>query len=507
MQTSIRKYTRLLLPACAALLFAQCDALSDEDIQSLLLPQVAGSNFDVQVISAYPTDGLEGLKAEDQIYAIFSAPMDQEQTQSAFSMSSSTSSVSGSFTWEGQKMIFTPKDALADSGQYTMTVGRQSETETGVDMGEDYIVRFFALADTDNPYFISSTPSNGDTGVSDSTTITLNFSEPIDFSSASDGISVSPSFLNTITTSGNSVIINPQSTLTVGTIYTITANTSLTDLAGNPISTGQTISFVVGSDFGEPAITSAVAGATALTEGITTTGIEKTDTIVITFDEAMDVVNTESAITFSPTVANNMTWNAGNDTLTITPDTQFTEEENYTITIDTTATDASGNALDQSYTYYFYTDGATSIRPAVQDVRLENGSGLATCDGQGYTATYSAAMTNLDVIDITQLIDRNPAAGLETCVYRLRFLMNNTMVLTSMLAETSISAIVDDTGAIMSIYDVQVAGTEVFVEIHGNPFPIPTGFSVPIYRLTIGADAEDTNGNTLGTDYTFDMTF
>lgn len=503
-RTTTKRITALLLPL-AFFVFGACEALSDEEIQSLLLPQVSGDNYQVRVISTNPLDGLKGLKAEDSIYAIFSAPMDEQQTQSAFSMASSTGSVTGAFRWEGQKMVFEPKAALADSGEYTMTVGRQSESITGVDMGQDYIVRFYALADTDKPEFVSSSPADGQTGVSQSTSIDLTFTEEIDFATIADGISVSPSFLNTASVSGNVVTINPQSNLTVGTIYTVTINTSLTDLSGNPLRSEKTLTFVVGSDFGEPSISSAVAGATTLTEGIVTTGIEKTDSIVITFSEAMDQVSTESAITFSPTVSNSMTWSGGNTVLTITPTTSFDSEENYTLTIDTTAEDSAGNGLDQSYTYPFFTDGATSVKPAVQEVRLENGSGAATCDGQGYTVTYGPALSNLDLVDISQLIDRNPAGGSETCVVRFRVLMNNTMVLTSLLSEVAFTKIFDSSGGSMAIYDIQVSGTEVFVEVNGAPFPGGTG--TPTYKLVIGADAFDTNGNTLGTDYELFLTF
>lgn len=85
------------------------------------------------------------------------------------------------------------------------------------------------------------------------------------------------------------------------------------------------------------------------------TGVGLNVNINVTFSEAMNESATESAFTESPNINCTFTWNSASDRLTCDPATDLNPNDTYTITIDTGAEDASGNALASDFTFTFDT--------------------------------------------------------------------------------------------------------------------------------------------------------
>ncbi|MEQ9366397.1 MAG: Ig-like domain-containing protein [Leptospirales bacterium] len=492
---------------------------SQDDIESALLgvPPGAGG-LSPGVLVTYPADRATGVGPSDEMWMLFSAEMDREKTQEAFRLSSGSGTVNGRFRWEGSRMIFTPLIPLSGSSEFVMTAGRQSETTNGVDLGEDLTVRFFVGADQQRPRFVTSNPANGATGVAAGTNVTVTFSEAVDFSSLSDGITISPSVLFTFTqsTDRTQATLVPASPLTPGT-YTVSVTSGIKDLSGNTLQNETTFAFVVGTDFIQPAVTAVTTGGPALVNGVNTNGVDRTLPLVIQFSEAMDQAATESAIGISPFVANVKTWNVASDQLTLTFSPSLNSETNYTLSVDATARDTAGNALNQSYSYPFITNAVASLQPTVSAVVQRNGGGAVCINGLG-TPAGSTALTNLSVLGTAQFFDIDPGATAQ-CGLRIELTFRDSlanlkpMVVSSVATNISWTPIIDPSANSQSIFLIEaspvgVSGSTIVVYI-GGTFNKSPG-DVPAYRLRVNGGAggaEDTNGNTLGANYDLYLSF
>ncbi len=513
----IQAITSLRL-SLALLIGSALFSCNNEDLESQLLGIPPGG-LSPGVLLTYPAARAVGVDPGDEMWMLFSTEMDQQKTQEAFRLSSGSGTVSGRFRWEGTRMIFTPLTPLSGSGEFVMTAGRQSETVDGVDIGDDQTIRFFVGADQARPRFVASNPANGAAGVAAGTNIDITFSEAIDFSSLADGITISPSVLFTFTQSADRTVASlvPASPLTPGT-YTVSVTSGVQDLNGNTLQNETSFAFVVGTDFIQPAVTSAVNGAVTLVNGVNTNGVDRSLPLVITFTEAMDQAATESAIGISPFVANTKTWNLASDTLTITFPTGLDSEINYTLSVDATARDVAGNALNQSYSYPFFTNAAASLRPMVTAAIQRQSSDVSACTNGVGVLDVPTALTNLSVLSTTEVFDIDPGGG-STCGLRIELTFQDSlcnpkqMPVSSVASNISWTPIIDPGANSQSIFLVEASpvaatGSTIVVYI-GDAFVKGAG-DVPIYRLRITGGASgvvDNVGNTMAANYDLFLSF
>lgn len=69
------------------------------------------------------------------IVVLWDQPMQRLTAQNAFALEPA---VSGSFTWLGKKMTFTPQAALADNQEYTVNIGAKARSAAGVELGRKF---------------------------------------------------------------------------------------------------------------------------------------------------------------------------------------------------------------------------------------------------------------------------------------------------------------------------------------------------------------------------------
>lgn len=490
-----------MLPGLVLILLSACK--KDDPLSALLLP---GGGKIPSVVLTNPSPGQSGVDPAEEPWVLFNQPMDMQKTQSAFRLSSGAGQIPGGFRWEGTRMIFTPISGLTGTSELTMTIGKDSESESGVDLAEAVTVRFYAQTDTGRPAFVQSSPANGATGVPTSGDIVLTFSEPMDLSTAQSGISVSPAALISYIQNANrsEIILRPQSPLSAG-LYSIHLNTALKDISGNALDQDYAISLTLGTDFGAPALTSVTAGPVTLTENLDTHGVLRTDSVVLSFSEPMDTNSVESALTLSPFVPNIKTWDGLSQNLTVQFTPSLEADTRYSLTLATSATDASGNAMLSSHTYPFYTDAST--RPVVLSVRqaLVLPAFQGRVDNAAASGALSLPLADHDPVALAHQIDELPAVGSSDFVVHLHVQFDRTnMLRTSLVTGTSIARILDPGAGSLSIYGIDLAGDTMTLKLYGTPFPGGTG--TPIYRLRVSG-ARDSAGNTMSTDYNLYLTF
>jgi hypothetical protein len=274
-----------------------------------------------------------------------------------------TTNTSGPYTW-----ILVGTDSSADgSHQFSLpaedsyafiAVSPDETAPTSSDAPETAYYEY----DGTPPDMLSTTPANAAVGVSLRPEIAITFDEPMNESSVedafafTDGITVwtmdngSGSWSSGILIYGpNTLIFTPDFDLEHGTEYTVSVGSGAKDLAGNDMApTSWSFTVELEPDITPPSIS---------TVSLTGDNVEVTDSMTITFSEPMNHSSVENAISVTPGVTiTDYTW-SGN-TLTITFSSDLDPETDYTLTVGTTATDSSGNQLDEPYTASFTTESA-----------------------------------------------------------------------------------------------------------------------------------------------------
>lgn len=93
----------------------------------------------VTVSSFYPSHGTYGVSIYSKVQITFNQAVDHASAESKFSISPQTN---GSFSWNGNTLIFTPGSPLAYSQSYTTTIGVGVKTVYGLDSVSQFSATF-----------------------------------------------------------------------------------------------------------------------------------------------------------------------------------------------------------------------------------------------------------------------------------------------------------------------------------------------------------------------------
>jgi len=190
------------------------------------------------------------------------------------------------------------------------------------------------------PTVTARTPAAGVVLQSQLTNVTATFSEPVDPVTLTTGTftlrtGTAAPVAATVTTAGNTVMLNPTATLAAGTRYTATLSSGVTDLAGNALA-ATSWTFSTGP---APVITARTPAAGAL-------GVRRNNNVSFTTNRPMVGANTTRVrlvrVSTGTAVAGVVTAGASvffNPTGTLLPNTQ------YRLVINAGMTDAAGNPL------------------------------------------------------------------------------------------------------------------------------------------------------------------
>lgn len=329
---------RLFLLVSAVLLVSLISACSSRDNAS---PDVTPPT----VVSVTPLDGASNVDISSAISVTFSEAMDTASAQDAFIISGN---VTGTFKWNDNTMTFTPDINLKYNTSYTCTVGTGAKDPAGNKLESPYEWGFTTVL---SPTIVSVSPSNGATGVSVSSTISVTFTRAMNTASVEGAFSMSDNSNNPVTgTFGwdamNTIMtFTPSTPLNEDTNYTCTVSKGATDEDGNPFTDAYPWSFTTGP---APTIISVYPSDKAVNISVNTT-------ISVTFSEAMNQTSILDPSAISPSVSltiEDISWNGSGNIATLTPSSPLVSNTTYTCTISTNAEDLAGNHLDPTpYTY------------------------------------------------------------------------------------------------------------------------------------------------------------
>jgi len=142
------------------------------------------------VLISFPPDNTRSIPIETDIQIMFSKPMDKEATAQAVIISPE---IDHEILWEedGRLMIIRPLEQLDFDNLYQVTITRETRSEDGLYMGEDYAFSF-RTEKLLPPVVISTSPPDGAEGVPLETGIQILFSKPMDKEASTQAVILSP---------------------------------------------------------------------------------------------------------------------------------------------------------------------------------------------------------------------------------------------------------------------------------------------------------------------------
>jgi methionine-rich copper-binding protein CopC len=317
-----------------------------------------GRNFEVDstaptVSSTFPKDGTTGVSTSTMVMVTFDEGM-AEASADVVSITGPGTPNLGTPTWSGTQLTF-ETTGLQPNSQYTVTVGTDATDDSvpgNAMAGAETFSFTVGNGDTPTPPIVTgTTPSHDATGVSIVTKVRVTFSKGMDTTATQAALSVSPDVSWSPTwADGNTVLtVNPDTSLQPNIRYSfIVADTALAS-DGTSLTSPYSFHFTTGDppDLLPPSV---LDNYPPDRQREIDPAIEE---ITITFSEPMDTAATEAALSISTGTITSKTWRVEDTVLALKVD--LVDDERYTITVGTSASDKSGNRLTEEFSFYFVT--------------------------------------------------------------------------------------------------------------------------------------------------------
>ena len=203
---------------------------------------ISGNTVPPSIIETVPSSGSSGVYVTDKIMVFFSGPMDEASVENGFTLSSTNISgvqnVDGSFVWDNQysTVTFVPFTSLKEGTNYNILVQKSAEDLSGNTLTGTNSFSFTTVlsAPPDTTYI---GPRNNATSVPVTTSVVVDFTEPINTSTinsstfsltyAGGTVSGKFEFMN----DNSRVIFRPAANLNFGTQYLITLSIGIEDVS------------------------------------------------------------------------------------------------------------------------------------------------------------------------------------------------------------------------------------------------------------------------------------
>lgn len=212
-----------------------------------LLPREYRSSFTTtpfRVRTTYPSEGNTDVFLNSSIYVIFTGQIDTGTVRSAWTISPPAAGNFSMFAGS-DNFTFIPSNGFLGSTRYTVTLSTALRAGNGTPLSAPFSFSF-----TTAPFRVTATsPFNGQTSVSRSTSIWFYFTGYLDISTVIPAFSISPTTPGTFNlTEGSSYFsFTPNGLLLPNTTYSVTLASSLRSKSGSNLTAPYTFSFTTGN--------------------------------------------------------------------------------------------------------------------------------------------------------------------------------------------------------------------------------------------------------------------
>ena len=203
------------------------------------------------VTGSAPGPGATGIPVTTAIIVNFSEAVDPSSvTPVSFTLAKDNNPIAATVYGAGRTAILAPTAPLENGATYIVTVWSLITDMAGnpLPQNQNWFFTTAPRPDTTAPFLVSTTPSPGRQDVAITTTVTAVFSEAIDVTSVTPVTftlsSPSAQIAGAVSVNGSAAVFAPNSALIPATRYTATVFGSVRDVAGNPMNSSYTWSFV-----------------------------------------------------------------------------------------------------------------------------------------------------------------------------------------------------------------------------------------------------------------------
>lgn len=312
------------------------------------------------ILEKYPTGN--NVLVGTTVSIIFSEAMDKSASEKAFTISPSAS---GSFSWDKNKLIFTPNEALVYNVTYEIIISTNARDLAGNNLELNYSWEFTttSVIDIIPPKILEVSPEGID--VPFDIEIRIKFNEPMLKEDTEDAFALSPKVDGTFKWIGETFVFIPNQFMEPDREYEVTISTNAKDLVGNSLESNYIWKFTTISiiDVTAPEVIN-----------FTPTGfnVQVNTSISVEFSEAMLKKDTESSFSITPNINVSTTWNS--NILIFTPTDFLYYNTTYKIIISTDAKDLLGNKLESEVKWQFKTISLMNITAPIVVNNFPKGS-------------------------------------------------------------------------------------------------------------------------------------
>jgi hypothetical protein len=329
--------------------------------ETVLMDTVFLTSIHDLIISVAPSDGAEQVDVDERIRIRFRREMNRETVQAAFHVEPT---VEGEFSWQDYRpygsvdLLFAPVGQFATSTLYKVTVDATASDSAGITLSEPCQFSFTTQA----VRIEYTNPKDNDTGVPLVIYVRIYFNTDMDAKSVNSAFKMVDSELRDVMgdfvwNSARQMRFYPNSALAPKEEYTVTIDATASDALGARLPEPYQLSFTTEAlevDYTSPSHNQ--------------TWVPPTTYIRIAFNTDMDVESVNSAFKMVDSelweVTGTFAW-SDRQRVIFFPNSALAVDEEYTVTIDTTASDARGTRLSEPYQFSFITQPLmiTSVKP------------------------------------------------------------------------------------------------------------------------------------------------
>ena len=291
--------------------------------------------------------------------------------------------LSGSFSWSGAVLTFTPDEPLPLETAFTVTIASGVTDPAGNRMPEPS--NPFGFETAGRPEVLASAPEDGTTDVALNAPIELTFSSLMDTASVETALTFEPIFGHDLRWTGDTLTIVPTSDLEPDQRYQVRLADRASDISGVTLEREWELSFRTVSSSLQP---------TTVVPADRTDGIALTTPIAVLFDRPIDPDSVSGEMfTLTPEVAGTVDLiarvegGAGLDVVRFAPSGPLPANTTFTVTLAPGLRSADGDLLALP-TEWSFTTGSPSTTLSNQVIFLSDRSGVTNlwamnADGTG----------------------------------------------------------------------------------------------------------------------------
>lgn len=224
------------------------------------------------VVSTDAEDNATNVPLNKQISATFSMPMDPASlTNESYTIMQGSASVTGTITYSGSTVTFTPESDLTPNTVYTGTITTDASNLPGIAMQGNYVWTF-TTGLISAPEVTSTDPANLASGVPLNKVISATFSEAMDAATITNTsfkiIEGNDEVPGTVSYTGTTATFTPSSNLLSGVTYIATITIAAQNVAGTPLANDYVWQFNTNATLGPQAVDLKSAGAFGIIAGV-----------------------------------------------------------------------------------------------------------------------------------------------------------------------------------------------------------------------------------------------